>query len=500
MDGATGNLEMLSRSEADGRAEHVPRVNPRPLVVDLDGTLLRTDSLHETFVAAAFSQPGGVVKLLLALRHGRAGFKSAVARAAALDCTTLPYDDAIVQMIVARRAAGGEVHLVTAADQSIADGVAAYLDCFTTATGSDGCLNLKGEAKRAHLAARFPAGFDYVGDSAADLAVWRQSGAAIMVGKSRRLTGEIARAGLPCENIPRRKASLKGWIKQLRIHQWSKNSLIFVPALLNHDLVQPEKAGLAVLAFLLFGLVASATYLINDLSDLRVDRLHPTKCRRALASGLVSIRLAATLSIAMLGVGLLGAALISPALCAALGSYLVLTLAYSFRFKREPLIDTVTIAGLFTLRILAGMALVDRPISLWLATFTMVLFLSLALAKRTAELVKAAGVGRAVHGRGYQPNDQALTQSFGVAAGLLSAIVMVMYFSVDAVPAGLYAREAPLFLIPLVLSLWIMRVWIRASRGVLNDDPVLFAIRDRVSWLHALAIAGCWLAAVVPGR
>lgn len=469
---------------------------PRPLVVDLDGTLLRTDSLHETLAVIAFSRPNHLPAIFAALRHGRAAFKRAAAAAADLDCATLPYNDAVLDMIVARRAAGGEVHLVTAADQSIADRTMAYLECFTTATGSDGRANLKGKAKADALAARFPDGFDYIGDSAADIPVWQQAGAAIVVGGSSRLDGRLAKAGLGSQSVPVRRASLKGWVKMLRLHQWSKNSLLFVPAVLSHEISDLYKLAVVLLAFLLFGIVASATYIINDLSDLRADRLHPTKRRRALAAGLVPIRIAALLVVMMLGTGLLGAFLLNPMLGIATSCYVALTLAYSFALKRQPLIDTTVIAGLFALRIIAGMALIDRPLSLWLIAFTMTLFLSLSLAKRTSELVQAARSGRIVHGRGYVLGDEGLTETVGVGAGLLSAIVMVMYFSIDAAPAGLYASQAPLFLIPIVLNLWIMRIWLLAHRGTLNDDPVLFAIRDRGSWLHACAVAGCWAVAV----
>jgi len=469
---------------------------PCPLIVDLDHTLVRTDMLHETLIDIAFRRPTQLLNVLFALRRGRASLKRTAAIAGNVDYASLPYEGAVVQTIMGRRDAGGEIHLVTAADQSIADGVAEALGCFDSATGSDGSSNLKGPTKAALIAGRFPDGFDYVGDSAADLPIWRQARGATVVGGSTALLRRIQREKIPVDTIEQRELSLKGWAKLLRLHQWSKNLLLFLPPVLSHDIFDPSVAVFSLLAFLLFGLVASSTYIINDLSDLQADRLHATKRKRALASGRIRISTALCVAAAMLGIGLSGALWASIGLGITCLCYLVLTLAYSFVLKREPLIDVMTIAMLFGLRILAGMMVIDRPISLWLITFTIILFLSLALAKRTAELVQAARSKRMVHGRGYQPGDEVLTLSLGVSAGLTSVVLMVVYFAVDAVPATLYSAQTPLFLIPAILCLWIMRIWIRAHRGTLNDDPILFALRDRGSWLHAVACVGCWTAAL----
>jgi 4-hydroxybenzoate polyprenyltransferase len=468
----------------------------RPLVVDLDHSLVCTDTLHECLVTLTFRHPGRVPTVARSLLRGRAAFKRAAMLHAGLDCEALPIDPAVLHVIARRRAAGGAVHLVTAADQLIADGVAAATGLFDSATGSDGAANLKACAKAEALAHRFPGGFDYVGDSVADIPVWRRAAGALLAGERPRMVRLLGRERIAAEVLPRRTARPRDWVKALRLHQWSKNLLVLAPIVLSHEFLAPALLLQALAAFMLFGMVASATYLINDLADLSADRRHPSKRYRALAAGLIPLASAAPLAAMLLTAGLIGGWSLAPAFGATLSCYAALTLLYSFRLKRAPLVDVAAIAALFTLRVVAGMVVIGHPVSLWLATFTATLFLSLALAKRSAELVQAARSGRPVHGRGYLPGDEPLTLAFGVAAGVVSVLVMVMYMSVDAMPSGLYALDGALYVIPAVLCLWVMRVWLLAHRGTLDDDPVIFALRDRVSWWHAGAVAALWLVAV----
>ena len=469
---------------------------PRPLVVDLDQTLVRTDTLHEAIVDLAFRAPAQLVAGLCAVRHGKAALKRRIARIAPLDCRTLPYDAAVLDLIADRRAQGGEVHLVTGADQIIADNVAQTLDIFDSATGSTGRQNLIARTKAVHLSDRFPDGFDYVGDSAADLPVWRIAGRAIIAGSSRSLAARTRRSGLETRVLPRAKPSLRQWVKALRLHQWSKNLLVFVPLVLSHEYLVSELAVRVAAAWLLFGLTASATYLINDLCDLAADRAHPTKRFRALAAGLIPISTAVPLAFTLLATGLAGTFALHPGFGLTVAAYVALTLLYSFKLKNQPMIDVATIAALFALRITAGMVSIAHPISHWLVTFTAVLFLSLALAKRTTELVQASRNLRPVKGRGYLPGDEVLTLALGIASGIVSVVVMVLYMSIEAMPTGLYVNRAPLMLIPAILGLWLMRIWLLAHRGTLNDDPVFFALRDRVSWLHAGAVGALWAVGV----
>ncbi|CAH0351375.1 UbiA family prenyltransferase [Sphingobium sp. CECT 9361] len=476
--------------------EGARQARPTPLVVDLDHTLIRTDTLHETIVELAFRHPLKLPAIAFSLINGRAAMKRKCADLAQIHCASLPYDAAVLSLIADRRQAGGEVHLVTAADQSIADSVSATLGLFDSATGSNGIDNLKSAAKAKQLAARFGDGFDYVGDCSADIPVWRRSKIAIVAGGRTALAGIMSRAGVETTVLPRRSATLRNWIKALRIHQWSKNFLLFAPLVLSHEYAQPELLLRTILAWCLFGMVASASYLLNDLSDLAADRQHPTKRFRAVAAGLISISTALSLSAALLVGGIVGAWLLHPPFCMILSVYLVVTLAYSLWLKSQPMVDVATIAALFGLRITAGMVIVNHPVSLWLVTFTLVLFLSLALAKRTAELVQAQKSLRVVKGRGYLPGDEPMTMALGIASGIVSVVVMVLYMFMEAMPTGLYANVGPLYLIPAVLGLWLMRIWLRAHRGTLNDDPVIFAIRDPGSWAHAVIVLFLWVAAV----
>ncbi|MDX3909589.1 MAG: UbiA family prenyltransferase [Sphingobium sp.] len=477
-------------------AQSSPQTALAPLIVDLDQTLVRTDTLHENLTEVAFRQPLKLPGACLQLLRGRAAMKRRLTEIAPVDCTTLPYDQAVLDLIERRKMAGGEVHLVTAADQSIADGVSKALGLFDSATGSNGVDNLKSVAKAESLASRFTDGFDYVGDSAADLPVWRHGGEAIIAGGARGLQRRVEKDGIGSTLLPRRRANARQWVKALRLHQWSKNLLLFAPLMLAHEYLQPELLGRVVLAWLFFGIVASSTYLINDLSDLAADRQHPTKRFRALAAGLIPISRAVPLIAVMLIGGLVGAWLLHASFGLVLSAYTGLTLLYSLQLKSKPMIDVAAIATLFALRITAGMVVIDHPVSLWLVAFTSVLFLSLALAKRTAELVQAARNARVVKGRGYLPGDEPLTLALGIASGMVSVLVMVLYLSLDAMPTGLYAQKGPLFLIPAVLGLWLMRIWLLAHRGTLNDDPVVYAIRDKGSWLHAAAVAALWAFAV----
>jgi 4-hydroxybenzoate polyprenyltransferase len=288
-------------------------------------------------------------------------------------------------------------------------------------------------------------------------------------------------------------------VKALRLHQWTKNLLLLVPLLLAQSFFEAHLALRVITGFLLFGMVASGTYLINDLSDLTADRQHRSKRFRALPAGLIGIGVAAPLALFLVVGGLVGSILLHPLFGATAVAYTALTLLYSFSLKRMPLVDVTAISGLFALRIVAGMVLIDHPVSLWLVTFTMVLFLSLALAKRTAELVQAArdGIG-AVKGRGYLPGDEPLTLTLGISTAVVSLVVMVLYMQTEALSTGLYLRHGPLLLIPVAVGRWVMRIWVLAHRGLLDDDPVVFAVRDRVSWGYAAVVMSLWALAVVP--
>lgn len=460
-----------------------------PLVVDLDGTLLATDCLHEGLVKVAVEQPLAIPRLLLALTRGVQNLKAETQALAPLDPAMLPMRREVRRLIEIERARGRAIHLVTAADDHIAKAVAAHLGLFDSATGSTRDRNFNGEAKARYLRQRFPEGFIYAAGSRADTPMFRSARGAVLVDSAGRW-----HSGVDGESMI---ASIRTWARLLRVEQWSKNLLLLVPLFLSQQFVNPTSIGLSLMAFFAFGLVASGTYILNDLADLMSDRAHPVKRSRPLASGAIPIAhgvpVAAALIFAGLGTGLW----LSAPFAAVLAGYLALTLAYSLRLKRMALLDTYVVGILLTLRVVAGMVLLAAPISPWLISFSIALLTSLAMAKRHAELhrIAAAGSDRQT-GRGYRGEDLPATLVFGVGCALAALLIMLMYINLEAVHVGLYRSPVWLYFIPGVLMSWVQRVWLLAHRGELHDDPVVFALRDPVSWLHGLGCAAFWALAV----
>jgi len=471
------------------------------LAVDLDGTLLRTDTLFESLCVLLRERPRALGGAARALLKGRAGFKASVADRVLPDVAALPLNEPLLDWLRAERRAGRRLVLVTAADRRIAEAVAARVGLFEEVLASDGGRNLKAAAKAAILVDRFgQGGFDYAGDARADLPVWRAARRAIVVGGPRleraaRRVAEVERV------FPPATGRLPVVLRALRPHQWVKNVLIFLPLLAAHLVADGPSLLAAGLAFVVFGLTASAVYLLNDLLDLPADRRHPQKRRRPFASGDLPLAwglvLAPLLLIAAAALSLSG---LPPLFTVILGIYVLMTTAYSFQLKRLPILDVMTLAALYTVRVLAGAAAVMILPSFWLLAFSMFLFLSLALVKRYTELQGLLERGElTASGRGWHVADLPLVQNLGTSAGLASVLVLALY--IDSEPARrLYATpEALWFLCPLLLY-WISRLWFKAHRGQVHDDPVVFALRDRVSLLIGIGAAGITLLATVGVR
>lgn len=456
-----------------------------PLAVDLDGTLLATDTLHEGLVAALLRDPASLPALLLAMRKGRAAFKRRVSRAAPANAAVLPLRQNFVEWLESQRAAGRRLHLVTAADQSVADAVAQHLDIFDSATGSDGTRNLKGPEKAAWLRERFPDGFAYAGDSRADLDVFAAAEEIVLVGAkpevsaaARRLSQAEVLAEFPSQASP-----IRDWIGAMRIHQWSKNALLIVPLFLGHKLGDPDAILNCLLGIVLMGFTASGTYLLNDIADLPSDRMHRSKRNRAIASGRIAPLHGLAGAMALILMGILGGAVLSGTFALGLLAYVAISLIYSAFLKRVPLLDTLTIGGLFTLRLALGVALAGVPYSPWLLAFAGFFFFSCALAKRHGELMEAKiGPSGTLARRGYEADDWPLTLAFGAAAALAALQIMILYVANEAWPSRLYTHPAWLYVAPAALAVWLARIWLLAHRRALHDDPVVFALRDRWSW------------------
>lgn len=482
----------MSHLPATPRPRAGPAAEGRALCVDLDGTLVATDTLHELVLALARERPLDLLRLPAWLAGGRAALKARLCARVRLDPARLPYRPEVLDALRAARAEGRPCALVTAADCGLAQAIAAHVGLFDEVIASDGRDNLKGARKAARLAARFGAGgFEYAGDAAADLPVWEAAGAATLVGASGRLRRRVA-ARVPVERALGarlgRGARLRAWGAALRLHQWLKNLLVFVPLLTSHRLGEPELVAHAVQAFFAFGACASGVYVLNDLADLAADRAHPAKARRPFARGALPAWQGALAGPALLGAGLaLASAGLPPAFLVALGGYLVANAAYTLRVKRLPIADVVVLAGLYTLRVVAGGAAVAVEISPWLLAFSLFFFLNLAFLKRYGDVRRAAEpAGGPVPGRDYRAQDLPLLATMGVAAGYLAVLVLALYLQSDYV-VRLYERPTLLWLaIPLV-AYWTSRAWLLAHRGALPDDPVVFALRDPVTWGVGLA-------------
>lgn len=457
---------------------------PRPLVVDLDGTLVLGDTLHESLLGLLSSRPWQLLALPAWLAGGKAHFKQAVAAHQAIDPATLVYNQPLLDWLASQRD-HRDLVLCTAADARVAEAVAAHLGLFDAVIASDGDTNLGGERKAHRLVERYgDKGFDYVGNDRADLPVWRHSHTAIVCNATAAVARDAAAIGNVGHTFPSRTGGAGAWLRALRLHQWAKNLLLFVPLLTAHLVFEPAAVVNVLLAFLAFGLCASSVYLLNDLMDLAADRRHPRKRRRPFAAGHLSVLsglgVAAMLLVAAFA---LAVATLPQNFVLTLAGYYLLTCAYSFRLKRVEMLDVVILAALYTSRIIAGAVALDVELSFWLLAFSMFLFLSLALLKRHTELVTLRDLGQThASGRGYHADDLPLVATFGASAGYASVLVFALYINSPA-SAALYSRPELLWLLCPMLLFWIGRVWLLSHRRRMHDDPLVFALTDWVSLL-----------------
>ncbi|GAB3378532.1 UbiA family prenyltransferase [Azotobacter armeniacus] len=457
-----------------------------PLVIDLDGTLLRSNLLLETGLCFFRRQPLQLHKPLGWLSNGKAMLKEKLALASDIEVGSLPYDPQVIALIEAERRNGRIVVLATASHHSLAERVAGHLQLFDRVLGSTAERNLSAHRKRDILVEHYgEGGFDYVGNSQDDIPVWAVARKAYVVNPERGVESRARALGNVEQVIRSNPSSLQDWRKALRLHQWMKNLLIFVPLLAAHRLTDPVLLWQGILAFLLFGLCASSVYLLNDLLDLPDDRLHHAKRHRPFAAGRLSIRSGLLVCPLLLAGAFAGALWLLPwPFAVALAAYYSLTLAYSLALKRYMAVDVIALALLYTLRIIAGGAAFGLPLTFWILAFSMFIFLSLALVKRYAELREAWREGHTekTRGRGYYPDDLGEISSLGAASGYLAVMVLALYIH-DQATVSLYAYPELIWLACPLLLFWITRVWMLTHRGQMNEDPVVFAIRDRVSLL-----------------
>jgi 4-hydroxybenzoate polyprenyltransferase len=463
-----------------------PPETDTPLVVDLDGTLSHTDLLVESFLALIKQNPLYVFAVLFWSLKGKAYLKRQISQRVNLDVTVLPYHQELLGYLREQRTRGRRIVLATGTDEQIARQVADHFDLFDEFFGSDGITNLSGRHKRDRLVEKFgEKKFDYAGGSRGDIPVWSSARKAILVDVPEDLMGLATRVAEVEQVFQARNKGIKPYIEALRLHQWVKNLLVFIPLVMGHRFVDPPLIAKTVIAFLAFGLCASSVYLLNDLIDLSADRHHPRKRERPFAAGEVSPLFGLFASPWLLGLSLLLGLLLPPGFVWMLVIYYLLNLAYSFYFKQVVLLDVILLAGLYTMRIMAGSASVDIWPSSWLLAFSTFIFLSLALVKRYAELVIMNAETGKVRVRGYQIIDKELLASLGSGSGYVAVLVLAIYISSGKAEI-LYTRHQFIWLLCPLLLYWISYVWLIAHRGAMLDDPLVFTLKDRVSRITIL--------------
>jgi 4-hydroxybenzoate polyprenyltransferase/phosphoserine phosphatase len=464
----------------------------RPLCVDLDGTLVKSDTLVDSLLVLARTHPQVLLQLPAALMRGKAAFKASVTSQVELDVAHLPYNRRVLQFLQQEHARGRGLYLATGADIRLAQRVADHLGLFQGVLGSDGATNLTGPNKLAILNGQFGQnGFAYIGNSSSDLPLLQAATETMLANPSAALRSSIRKHSIAPSHVFEERANpLRSLFNSFRPHQWAKNLLVFLPFLLAHDR-SISVLGKASLAFFCFCCAASATYMVNDLLDIEADRRSSRKRLRPFASGDLAPATGLVASAALLVIAFVAARVLPLQFMFWLIFYVASTLAYSLHLKRIALVDVLILSGLYTLRLLAGGAATHTPISHWLAGFAIFLFLSLAIVKRFAELESIRLAGKQLkNGRGYLMTDIEQMRSFGTASAFAAVVVFANYISgVDVV--RLYHHSHYLWLI-----LWLCHVWLLASRAELNEDPVAFALTDPASLVIGAAVAAIVLMAM----
>lgn len=471
----------------------------KPLCVDCDGTLIASDLLYEAFFLLLKQYPIGLFYLPFWLLKGKVYLKERLAEHVIFNWGTLPYRKEVLQLIHSARAQGQKVVLATASPKGWALGIAEYLACFDDVFATENGVNLSGKNKAKHLVAKYgEKGFDYAGDTSIDLEVWQHAAGAIVVSSNAGLLKRIStKIGKPKEIIQPPRAKLLVYLRALRLHQWLKNVLVAVPLLAAHQLGSVEGLIQAGFAFLAFSLCASSVYILNDLLDLDSDRQHIRKRNRPFAAGTIPLLHGILLIPFLLMGSLFIALLLSKQFLLVLIAYFVMTLAYSIRLKKQVIVDVMLLAGLYTMRIVAGAAAVFILPSFWLLAFSMFIFLSLAMIKRYSELlITLQSNKKEPAGRGYLVDDLPVLMSIGVSAGVGSVLILALYLN-NPETNQLYPNTKWLWLMPPLLLYWTSRMWMKAHRGQVDDDPVVFATRDWQSLVVLALSAGIFMLALI---
>ncbi|MCY4043487.1 MAG: UbiA family prenyltransferase [Cellvibrionales bacterium] len=472
-------------------------ISQNVLAVDLDGSLIKTDLLYESFMLLIKQRLWMVFFVPFWLLKGKVYVKHQIAQHIDFDPEGIPFNQRVIDEIEQVKAQGRECVLVTGSVDTLAQKIADCIGLFDKVFASTlGEKNLTGHKKAQFLADTYgEKGFDYIGNSSVDLPVWEKSREAIVVSSDKRLY-EKASQLTTASWFEMPKVNAKTVLKAIRIHQWVKNVLLFVPLLTSHQVLHWDLLWHCLLGFVAFSLAASSVYVLNDLMDLASDRQHATKKRRPFASGALSIKFGVFLFPLLLAGSALICLLLPLPFFYALLVYYAITVFYSFSFKQIMLLDVITLAVLYTMRIIAGVVLIEVPFSPWLLAFSIFIFLSLALVKRYVELVKLALSGKEkTAGRGYVASDSPIIAALGCAAGFIGVLVLALYVNSSQV-VELYAHEEFLWVACVILLYWISRMWLLAHRGEMDDDPIFFAIKDKASLITAVLVFAVFVMAI----
>jgi 4-hydroxybenzoate polyprenyltransferase len=462
---------------------------PIPLYVDLDGTLVATDTLWESLMMLLKRQPLKMFQIPIWLLKGKAYMKTQIASQIDLAVDILPYREEVLRFVKSERAKGTKVVLATATPASVAEAVAKYLDCFDAVIATTLEKNTIGRAKAEAIQDHAQGPFAYIGDHRMDLAIWRVAKECLLAvrtsNQKQYLTRKLGKAFTQYFEADKKESSLFTVARALRLHQWSKNLLLFVPAILAHRWHEAFIWQRTVIAFITFGLAASSIYVLNDLLDLSADRRHPRKRFRPFAAGALSIPVGLSLAIVCLLLAIIGSVWgVSPTFALMVGGYVCATLVYSLWLKRMPIVDVLALAFFYVYRLIAGAVATGITVTPWLLAFAAFFFVGLGCLKRVGELTlwrdANKGMLTPVNGRGYVIDDLLMLALFGVNAGFLSLLVLALYINSLEV-ASLYHHPTLLWGVVAVLLYWLMRVWFLTWRGEMHDDPVSFAMQDTAS-------------------
>lgn len=467
-----------------------------PLVVDLDGTLILTDSLHETLIALIKIKPYVIFKLIKLCFHSKVELKKFVYEQIGYRAEQMPYRQELLEYIWHEKQNGRKIYLATAAYEGIAEKTANYLQCFDDVIATNSRQNLKGINKLNAIQEKIGQEFVYAGDNVADLVIWKEACGAIVVGKKvNQLTLKIQQSGTPVlKKWENTGFSITTWMKAIRIHQWLKNILLFVPLLTAFQFFDLHKLFTTFVGFVVFSLGASATYILNDLWDIGNDRVHSNKMQRPFASGKLSIVQGITASLVLLIIAAIIAINISWMFFSVFLLYLLITTIYSLRLKQIILLDIIILSVLYTIRIFAGGVVTNIDLSYPLLAFSISIFLSLATVKRCTELIAMPDEKKVIAGRGYIKSDLDILWPLGISTYIGAIILFGLYITASDTIV-LYHVPALLWLVQLLMIYLIGNLWMMTKRGLMNEDPIVFLIQDKKSLALLALIIGIILLA-----